>query len=94
MPSQPLHRSSLDPGSGVATKVTKVPPRKPAEQVPPQSMPNGLLATVPEPTPFFVTVILLDGSNLAVTVDAPADGIVTPQLAPIDKVQPLQPANT
>src|SRR5437899_10678360 len=47
-PDQP---PNAKPGSGVARKVTNVPYSYTAEQVRPQSIPGGMLRTVPVPTP-------------------------------------------
>src|SRR5829696_9159092 len=47
-PSQP---ANVDPDAGVAMSVTEVPCVKLAEQPDPQSMPAGLLVTVPLPPP-------------------------------------------
>jgi hypothetical protein len=43
----PPHFENVLPCGGVAVNVTEVPDKKFAEQVPPQSMPDGLLVTVP-----------------------------------------------
>jgi len=51
----PLQPVNVDPAAGVAVKVTAVPLAKAAEQVAPQEMPAGALATVPVPAPAFVT---------------------------------------
>jgi hypothetical protein len=52
----PLHPENSDPAPGTAVRVTLVPEVKAAEQVAPQAMPAGLLVTVPDPAPAFVTV--------------------------------------
>lgn len=44
----PLQPRKVLAGGGVATSVTVVPALNLAEQVPPQSMPAGVLVTVPE----------------------------------------------
>src|SRR5215208_1194657 len=49
-PDQPV---KLSPDAGVAVRVTSVPSAKLAEQVAPQSIPAGLLVTVPPPLPAF-----------------------------------------
>ena len=51
----PLQQVNVEPVAGVAVKVTAVPLAKAAEQVAPQEMPAGALATVPVPAPAFVT---------------------------------------
>jgi hypothetical protein len=60
-PDQPSNRL---PGDGIADRVTTVPWSKPAEHVEPQSIPAGVLVTVPAPLPAFVT--LRTGVNVAV----------------------------
>jgi len=52
-PDQP---ANVDPEAGVAVRVTDVPLSKEAEQVDPQSMPEGLLVMVPEPVPLACTL--------------------------------------
>ena len=66
----PDHPVKLSPDAGVAVRVTSVPPAKLAEQVEPQSIPAGLLVTVPLPLPAFETVSVGDPEavNVAVTV--------------------------
>ena len=49
-PDQPV---KVEPEAGVAVRVTEVPLPKLAVQVEPQSMPAGLLVTVPAPVPEF-----------------------------------------
>jgi hypothetical protein len=49
----PLQPANTDPVDGVAVSVTVVPEENEFEQVDPQSMPDGLLVTVPEPVPAF-----------------------------------------
>jgi hypothetical protein len=51
-PDQPV---KVEPLAAAAVRVTDVPELKLAEQVAPQSMPEGLLVTVPEPVPVFET---------------------------------------
>jgi hypothetical protein len=88
----PLHPLSLqpanvDPADGVAVNVTVVPLMKVELQVAPQSIPPGLLVTVPCPTPALVTVRenRIGVAKLAVTVWSAL--IVT-----IHEPVPLQPA--
>ena len=52
----PLHPAKVEPASGVAVRVTAVPAVKLAPQVAPQSIPAGVLVTVPMPVPALVTV--------------------------------------
>jgi hypothetical protein len=66
----PLQPPKVDPASGAAVNVTEAPFGKLKLQVAPQSIPAGLLATVPSPTPALVTVRLnvVGIAKLAVTV--------------------------
>jgi len=71
----PLHPEKVEPEAAEAVRVTFVAGSKEALQVDPQLIPAGLLVTVPEPVPAFVTLnVLLDGgavaSNFAVMVAA------------------------
>jgi len=87
-PFQPV---SVEPGAGVAVKVTTVPIGKAATHVVPQSMPSGWLVTVPDPVPFFCTVrfdMPTGGLNVAVTDRFTS--ITTEQSAPLQS--PVQPA--
>jgi hypothetical protein len=52
----PLQPLKLEPVAGVAVRVTLLPEMKSALQVAPQSMPVGLLVTVPVPVPALVRV--------------------------------------
>ena len=52
----PLQRVKLEPAAGTAVSVTFVPWASVATQVAPQSMPAGLLVTVPLPVPALATV--------------------------------------
>ena len=56
----PLQPANVKPESGVAVKLTTVPLAKSAEQLVPQEIPGGELATVPVPVPLFVTVRVKD----------------------------------
>jgi len=56
----PLQPANVEPGSGVAVKLTAVPLAKSAEQLAPQAIPGGELATVPVPVPLFVSVRVKD----------------------------------
>src|SRR5437773_5561274 len=65
-PPQPLTRACVP---GVAVSVTVAPTLKLAEQPDPQSMPKGLLVTVPPAEPREVTVNVTEiGVNVSVTV--------------------------
>lgn len=57
VPAQPppLQPANVDPVDGVAVNVTFVPEENDLEQVDPQSIPDGLLVTLPLPVPDFVT---------------------------------------
>lgn len=57
----PLQPENVEPESAAAVNVTVSPALKEAEQVEPQSMPEGELVTVPDPVPAFVTVRLNPG---------------------------------
>ena len=72
----PAHPANAEPEPAVAVSVTLTVGAKDALQVEPQSIPAGLLETVPEPVPVLETVsVLLPGgaepSNWAVTVAEP-----------------------
>ncbi len=66
----PLHPAKVEPSAGLAVRVTCAPLAKLAEHVDPQLIPAGVLATVPEPVPAFVTVRVkpLPKLKVAVTV--------------------------
>ena len=51
----PLQPAKMEPASAAALSVTAVPAASDCEQVAPQAMPAGVLVTVPDPVPFFVT---------------------------------------
>lgn len=55
----PLQPPNVDPITGVALSVTLVPLVKLNVQTVPQLMPLGALVTVPEPSPFLMTVSVL-----------------------------------
>jgi hypothetical protein len=69
----PLHPAKVDPTSGFAVSVTLVPSLYGSLQSVPQSMPVGMLITVPEPVfeSGFVTVSTGLFVNVAVTDRAP-----------------------
>ncbi len=52
----PLHPENVEPDAAAAVSVTTVPGAYVAEQEVPQLIPAGLLVTVPDPVPAFVTV--------------------------------------
>ena len=74
MPEQPPpdQPPNVEPAAGLAVSVTIVPSSNDAEQVEPQSIPAGLLVTVPLPPPARATVRVRcgTGSNVAVTDSA------------------------
>ena len=51
----PLQPAKVEPAAAVAVRVTAVFSAKPCEQVTPQSIPAGLLVTVPDPVPALLT---------------------------------------
>jgi hypothetical protein len=66
----PLHPVNAEPALGVAVSVTTVPLTKSALHVAPQSIPAGLLVTVPAPVPARLTASVYVGVNVAVTAVA------------------------
>src|SRR6478752_2490203 len=90
-PDQP---AKVEPASAAAVSVTTVPSSNEAWQVAPQSIPAGLLVTVPLPEPAFDAVsVCVTGMpvNVAVTVvSAPS---VTTQSPVPEQPPPDQPAN-
>jgi hypothetical protein len=52
----PLNPVNVEPVAAVADSVTLLPPSTISLHVEPQSIPAGVLVTVPEPVPAFVTV--------------------------------------
>src|SRR5213594_3855074 len=87
----PLQPVKTDPAAGVAVSVTTVPLTKLAVQVAPQSMPAGVLVTVPAPAPVLETVRTKVGVNVAVTAVAAVR--VTMQGPVPVQPPPLQPVN-
>jgi hypothetical protein len=70
---RPDHPAKVVPAAGAAVNTTCVPLGKSAEQVPGQSIPAGLLVTVPVPVPVLCTATWLGVAvelNVALTVDA------------------------
>ena len=87
-PPQP---AKVEPPVGVAVSVTVLPLAKLAEQVPPQSIPAGVLVTVPVPVLFTESVAGdAAGSNCAFTIWLL---FVTTTQDPVPVQAPLQPAN-
>jgi len=87
----PVHPAKDEPGSGLAVRVTELPVANGAVHVAPQSIPFGLLLTLPDPAPVFCIVrndMLTDGLNVAVTDRFTS--ITTEQSVPLQS--PLQPA--
>jgi hypothetical protein len=91
----PLQPEKLEPVAATAVSVTDAPFVKSAWQVAPQAMPAGLLVTVPDPVPAFVTAICTGSSvNVAVTDLAAVSETVhvdVPLQAPLQPVK-LEPA--
>jgi hypothetical protein len=58
----PLQPAKVEPVAGVGVKVTTAPLVKSAEHVGPQSIPDGLLVTVPCPEPVLFTVRVKRGA--------------------------------
>ena len=93
----PDHLSNTESESGVALRVIFAPARKALLHVVPQSIPVGLLVTVPSPSPFLVTLSVkfpdaVAGLNVAVTVTSELS--VTVQIPAPVHPPPLQPENT
>src|SRR3954454_13307601 len=92
-PDQP---TKYEPAPGDACSVTDVPYEKLWKQVPPQSIPLGVLVTVPVPTPSRDTLRScgIDVSMLKVAVTACAASIVTTQSAVPEQPAPDHPAKS
>src|SRR5690606_9952323 len=84
----PLQPSKTDPATGVAVSDTSVPSVYCCSQSPGQSMPPGLLSTVPVPEPASVTVRVCRATKLAPTERSAV--IDTTQL-PVPLQAPFQP---
>src|SRR5207247_10936911 len=93
-PSAPPHPLNPDPLADVAVTVTYVPTANDALHVAPQSIPAGLLVTVPLPLPVFVTVRAYTYNCVKVALTACAAVIVTTQVPVPLHPAPLQPLNT
>jgi len=89
----PLHSVNTDPAAGSAVRVTTVPLVNPAVHVAPQSIPAGLLVTVPVPEPTFSTVRVGRGETLKVAVTDLAASMVTWQVLAVPEHAPVHPAN-
>src|SRR5882724_5561686 len=85
----PLQPVKAEPRPGLAVSVTEVPLLKVAAHVAPQSMPAGLLVTVPAPVPALAIVSGKVGAKVAVTLVAAVS--VTVQDAVPLQPPPLQP---
>lgn len=59
----PPHPTKLDPEAAAAVRIIAVPLSKPAVQVLPQLMPDGVLVTVPLPLPAVITVNTKGGNG-------------------------------
>jgi len=81
----PLHPPKYSPVAGVSVSVTCVFGAKPAEQVPGQLIPAGLLVTVPVPVTATVTEspALKDAATLVVAVRVTAQVLVPEQPPPL-----------
>src|SRR5436309_2609295 len=90
----PLQPVNTEPLTGAAVKVTDVPLANEALHVTPQSMPAGLLVTVPLPLPVFVTVRAYTYNCVKVALTACAAVIVTTHVPVPLHPAPLQPLNT
>src|SRR2546426_3524880 len=88
----PLQPANTDPLAGAAVKVTCVPLTNAALHVTPQSMPAGLLLTVPMPLPVLVTVRVSPCVKVALTACAAL--MVTTQVPMPLHPPPLHPENT
>src|SRR5206468_8345654 len=90
---QPFQPPKIEPGAGVAVSTTVVPRSYAAEQVAPQSMPGGLLVTVPEPAPNFETLSVArrDGRDVKLAVQVFSMSSVT--LPSAQSGSPLQLTN-
>ena len=85
----PLHPVKVEPLAAVAVSVTLVPALNDAEQAVPQSMPEGLLVTVPLPAPDLVTVIVglpLTVNGLPLLATLPTVTTTFPVVAPVGTV--------
>ena len=87
--SQPV-KATFEPAAGAAFSVTSVPKLNVASHSVPQLMPVGVLVTVPEPPPAFVT-FSVNASSVKVAVTDLALLVVTRHsFEPLTESQPLQ----
>ncbi len=93
-PPQPL---KVEPAAGVAVNSTTVPSRYEAEQVTPQEIPAGALATLPEPVPLRWTssrCVVAGGGSPPGTVGTLATATGTVTLAEADDGDALPAPST
>ena len=67
----PFHPAKVEPWTAAAVNVTCVPTAKPASQIGPHTMPEGLLVAVPAPVPIDTIdskAVIGSSTKLAVTV--------------------------
>ena len=91
--SQPVQPLKLEPACGAAARATWVPLGKLAEQEfapDTQFIPDGLLVTVPEPSPANVTLREATAVNVATMVRGIFDKL-TEQVTPATLSQPVHP---
>src|SRR2546430_1615943 len=88
----PLQPSNVEPALGVAVSVTPVPLLYDAAHVAPQSIPTGVLVTVPVPVPPLPTV-RVNCCTLKVAVTVVAAVSATVQVPVPAQPPPLQPSN-
>ena len=79
---------------GVAVNVTLVPLAKLALQVAPQSMPAGLLLTVPEPAPALATVSSSGKESKEKPAETVCAWLMPTVQSPVPLQAPLQPVKT
>jgi hypothetical protein len=85
----PVQPAKLEPVAADAVKFTTAPCKKLRLHVAPQSMPAGVLETVPEPEPILATVSKYFGIRLNFAVMFFAASIVRVQVKPVQS--PAQP---
>jgi hypothetical protein len=88
----PPHPANVEPSNGVAVNVTTVPLVKLAEHPLPQSIPVGLLVTVPPPVPLSVTVnVKLLAVNCGCSVTGPLTvNVHVPVPSHVSSVHPVK----
>ncbi len=87
----PLQPVKVEPAAGVAVRVTVVPLGKAAEHMVPQSIPAGLLVTLPLPLPALVTVRVKVVTSEKVAVTNLLASMTTVQVVAVPLQAPLQP---